>query len=697
MTAFGTPAPRLVVGVDTGGTFTDVILLDAATGEVWTAKTPSTPDDPSLGFARGIAEVLEAAHRDGAGIARVLHGTTIATNLILEGKGAATALVTTAGFRYVLEIGRQDVPRRASLFAWIKPKRPIPPERIFEVEERIGPDGKVIVPLGEAGVRAAARAIGSLGVASVAVVLLHSYANPEHERRVAALLREEIPRAQISLSSSVLPVFREYERSMTTLLNASVMPVVVRYLARLEEQLAAAAITAPLLIMKSNGGVASTRSLRRAPVETALSGPAAGAVAACHAGAGCKAGDLIAIDIGGTSADITLVADGRLRLTTSGRVGDWPLGLPMVDILTIGAGGGSIARVAEGGALTVGPASAGAVPGPACYGRGGTEATVTDAHLVLGHLPPYLLGGDFPLDVAAAEKAVCRLAEPLGMEPEAAARGILAIVDSNMAGAIRVASVEQGHDPRQLALLAFGGAGGLHAGALARLLGMARIIVPPGPGVLSARGLLLSDLKAEFARTALQRAGAFDCRSIARTFAELEAQARAWLDAEGVPETARSLKRHASLRYRHQGFELFVPWEGRDVSDRSARATVAAFHRRHERLYTFAQEDTPVEIVTLRVDAAGAFPPPAARELPAGGPIADARQGAQAVAFADGRAMVPVYARGRLGAGAVIEGPAILTERDATTLLLPGQAGTIDRFGNLIVEEGSAPAAAAAG
>jgi N-methylhydantoinase A len=365
----------------------------------------------------------------------------------------------------------------------------------------------------------------------------------------------------------------------------------------------------------------------------------------------------------------------------------------MVDILTIGAGGGSIARVGDGGALTVGPASAGAVPGPACYGRGGQEATVTDAHLVLGHLPPYLLGGDFRLDVAAAERAVrSGVAEPLGMDLEAAARGILAIIDSNMAGAIRVASVEKGHDPRQFALLAFGGAGGLHAGALARLLGMPRIIVPPSPGVLSARGLLLSDLKAEFARTCLQKAGAYDCRVIARTFAELEAQARAWLDAEGVAEAARGLTRHASLRYRHQGFELFVPWAAGEVSEPSARATVAAFHRLHERLYTFAQEDTPVEIVTLRVDAVGTFPPPAARELPPAGGSAEALQGTQAVAFAGARTMVPIYARGLLGAGALIAGPAILTERDATTLLLPGQAGTVDRFGNLIVEEVAAPA-----
>ncbi len=682
-------AGRLLVGVDTGGTFTDVTLLDTASGRVWTAKTPSTPHDPARAFAEGIAAALQRIGRDSTDVGRVLHGTTIATNLILEGKGAATALLTSAGFKYVLEIGRQDVPRRASLFAWIKPKRPVPPERIFEVRGRIGPDGREIAPLAEADVRAAARAIKSLGIGAVAVVLLHSYANAEHERRALAILRAELPAAVISLSSSVLPVFREYERSMTTLLNASVMPVVSGYLARLEGRLGATGIAAPLLIMKSNGGVTSTRAVRRAPIETALSGPAAGAVAAGYVGSGCGRSRLIAIDIGGTSADITLIEDGRPRLTTRGRVGDWPVGLPMVDIVTIGAGGGSLARVSEDGALSVGPASAGAVPGPACYPNGGSEPTVTDAHLVLGHLPPYLLGGSFALDVAAARRAIAeRIAAPLRMHLEAAARGILAIVDSNMAGAMRIACVEQGHDPRDFSLLAFGGAGPLHGGALARLLGMSTLIVPPGPGVLSALGLLLCDLKAEFARTCLQKAGAFDYRGIAHTFAELEAEARAFLDAEGVPEAARRLSAHASLRYRHQGFELFVPWAGNTITEQSTQATVAAFHRQHERLYTFAQEDTPVEIVTLRVDALGLLPPPARRELPAAGRLADARIGTQSVAFEEGRSEAAIYARERLGQGARVDGPAIITELDATTLLREGQTGIVDRYGNLIVSVG---------
>jgi N-methylhydantoinase A len=679
---------RLIVGIDTGGTFTDVTLLDPASGRIWTAKSPSTPSDPSRGFGDGIAESLKAAGLTGADLARVLHGTTVATNLILEGKGAPAALVTSAGFKYVLEIGRQDVPRHASLFAWVKPKRPVPPEHIFEVGGRIGPDGRELLALDESAARAAARAIKARGIGSIAVVLLHSYANPTHEKRLAAILAEELPDVLVSLSSEVLPVFREYERCMTTILNAAVMPVMASYVDRLDRRIAEQGIAAPLLLMKSSGGVTSVRTVRRAPVMTALSGPAAGAVGAAYVGAASGHHNLIAIDIGGTSADICLIQGGEPGLTTNGRVGEWPIGLPMVDLVTIGAGGGSIARLSDSGALTVGPQSAGAVPGPVCYRRGGIEPTVTDAHLALGHLPPYLLGGRFPLDVEAARDAIARrVGGPLGLSVEAAARGILAIVDNNMVGAIRLVSVERGHDPRDFALLPFGGAGPLHGGALARLLGTPAILVPPGPGVLSALGLLACDLKAEFTRTCLQNASAFDASALGQVFDGLQAEALAWLDTEGVPEAARRIAWYASLRYRHQGFELGVPWAGRAVTEASVAATVAAFHRLHERLYTFAQEDMPVEIVTLRVDARGSFPPPAMPELPPAGPLEAARTATQTIFAEDGPAPAPIYARERLGAGARIAGPAILTQLDATTLILSGQIAVADRLGNLLIHE----------
>jgi N-methylhydantoinase A len=405
-------------------------------------------------------------------------------------------------------------------------------------------------------------------------------------------------------------------------------------------------------------------------------------------GASAGSGNLIGIDIGGTSADVSLIKDGGHRLTTHGHVGGWPLGLPMLDIVTIGAGGGSVARVSETGALTVGPQSAGADPGPVCYGRGGEHPTVTDAHLVLGHLPPYLLGGRFPLDVTAARAAILeRIARPLRMSLHAAARGILAIVDNHMVGAIRLVSVERGHDPRDFVLLAFGGAGPLHGGALARLLGIGKILVPPGPGVLSALGLLVSNLKAEFSRTCLQRAGAIDRALIARVFAEMQAAAVAWLEAERVPDGARKITWTASMRYRHQGFELFVPWAGRAVSEQTIAATVAAFHRMHERLYTFAQEDTPVEIVTLRVDAEGVFPPPQLRTLDAGGNPDDAIIARQTMHLETGPVEAPIYDRALLGAGARIDGPAILTQLDATTLVLSGQTAETDRYGNLAISE----------
>ncbi|MBX9698374.1 MAG: hydantoinase/oxoprolinase family protein, partial [Acetobacteraceae bacterium] len=485
------PDAPLLVAVDIGGTFTDITLQDAATGEAWTAKTPSTPRDPSEAFVSGVGLALAQAGRRAEAIGRVLHGTTVATNLILEGRTAPTALITTAGFRHVLEIGRADLPRRDNLWSWVKPQRPVPPSRVFEVAGRIGAGGEELAPFDEAGMRAAARAAADSGARAVAICFLHAFANPAHERRALAILAEEAPGLAATASCDVLPVVREYERSMATVLNAAVMPAVSTYVARLEERLGEAGIAAPLLLMKSNGGVAGAAAIRRQPLQTALSGPAAGVVGARAVAEAAGEPDIITVDIGGTSADICLLAGGRIGLTQSGRVGPWPLPLPMVDMVTIGAGGGSLARVGDSGALTVGPASAGADPGPACYGKGGEEPTVTDAHLVLGHLPPSLLGGRMALDPALAEQAVrTRIAQPLGLSVEDAARGILAIADNNMVGAIRVVSVERGHDPRGFALVPFGGAGPLHGCALAELLGITRVLVPPAPGVLCAQGLL---------------------------------------------------------------------------------------------------------------------------------------------------------------------------------------------------------------
>ena len=677
-----------VIGVDTGGTFTDVTLYDPASGRFLVAKTPSTPHDPSEGFGNGLSEVLALAGMQGSQVGRVLHGTTVATNLILERKGPQAAMIVTRGFRYVLEIGRHDIPRRSNLFTWQKPPRPVPPEHIWEVAGRIDPDGSEHEALDEAALRQAAREIAAEGIGTVGIVLLHSYANPAHEQRAAQILREEHPGVLVSVSSEVLPVLREYERSVVTLLNAYVMPTVSSYVAKLEQRAEQRGISAPLLLMKSSGGVASTRAIRRTPVETALSGPAAGIVGATFTAQQAGFADLITIDIGGTSADIALVRGGQPGLTTNGRIADWRVTLPMVDLTTIGAGGGSLARISETGGLVVGPESAGAVPGPVCYRRGGTQPTVTDAHLVLGHLPERLLDGSFALDKAAARAAIAeRIAGPLGLGVEAAARGILDIINNTMQGAIRIVSVERGHDPKDFALVPFGGAGPLHGGALARLIGCPTQLIPPAPGVLSALGLLASSLRAEFSRSCVQRGGRFDLDRIATVLAELTRDARAWLAGEGVPEASRRLSWHASLRYEDQGSELTLPWAGANADQAALDATLAAFHAEHERLYSFRLDDVPVEMVTLRVDAVGLLPALQLREIPRGGSAEAAIAGYQTVALASGPVEVPVYNRVRLGAGAVLRGPCVVTQLDATTVLLPGQVAEVHPWGALVVRE----------
>ena len=682
-----TGSMRYAVAVDTGGTFTDVTLFDRDTGQMWTAKTPSTPDDPSRGFMTGIETALQLAGITPAELAQVFHGTTVATNLILEGKGAEVGLLTTAGFKHVLEIGRQDIPRRANLFSWIKPQRPVLPDRIFEIPERLDISGQVLTELDEEAVRQAAQRLQSGGVGAIAICFLNSFINPQHERRAAELVREVHPDALISVSSDVLPVFREYERSMATVLNVYVMPALSRYIAQLESRLKAVNAEAPLLIMKSNGGVVGATEAQRAPVQTALSGPAAGVVGARFIGTASGFKDIIGIDIGGTSADICLIKNRDYSLTGKGAIGEWPLAFPMLDINTVGTGGGSIASVSETGALTVGPTSAGAHPGPACYGRGGERATVTDAHVVLGHLPPYLLAGKMPLDVDASRRAVDQhVARPLGLSVEQAARGILSISDNDMVGAIRVLSVERGHDPRDFALIAFGGAGPLHGGSLAKLLGIRTVIIPPAPGVLSSMGLLVSQLRTDYTRTCFETPPDFNYARIASTYAELEAEAMLWFDRERVPASARRLTRRASLRYRHQGFELDTPWAGDEISAATTEQTIEAFHRLHEQLYTFAQRDTPVELVTLQVVAVGELSQPRLTERRAGGGLADARIDQIAVHFEDGTQTVPIYDRDQLANGISFLGPALVTQLDSTTLIHSDQQVTCDQFGNLIVE-----------
>ncbi len=617
---------------------------------------------------------LDQAGAGASSINRVLHGTTVATNLILEGKCADTALITTAGFRHVLDIGRQDIPRAANLYAWRKPRRPVAASHILEIVERVGPGGIVLTPLDEASVAEAAEACRRLGVRAVAICLLHSFAHPDHERRVATLLRAALPEIAVTASVDVLPVVREYERSLAAILNAGVMPAVSTYVARLEHRLASAGIASKLLLMQSNGGVAGAATIRRAPALTALSGPAAGVVGARNVAAAAGIADIITVDIGGTSADICLIKDGRIGLTQRGKVGDWPLPLPMVDMVTVGAGGGSIALAADGG-LTVGPASAGAVPGPACYAAGGTAATVTDAHVVLGHLPSGLLGGRIPLDRALAERAVQdEVATPLGLGLVEAARGILAIADNNMVGAIRVVSVERGFDPRAFTLVPFGGAGPLHGCALADLLGIQTVLVPPAPGVLCAEGLLAADLKAEFSRT-LPRADRPDPAVATPLLHALHAEAESWLDAEAVPAGDRRIETVALMRYAGQGSELPVPWTG------DAEALSQAFAAAHQALYGFTM-DARIELVTLRVEASGRFA--SAPPTPAAAPHASPPE-TTSMQLPDGPRLVPVLRRDAMPAGFAAAGPLIVTQEDTTTVLPPGWSLRAEPSGALLL------------
>jgi N-methylhydantoinase A len=681
------------VAIDVGGTFTDITYADAATGESWVAKTPSTPTDLATGFIAAVRKALAMAGREPADVLRVLHGTTTATNAILEGKTPPTALITTAGFKYVLEIGRHDIPRHGNLYGWSKPVRPITPDRIFEVSERLDADGGVLTALDEDAARAVARQLAQLGVPAVAVVFLHAYANPAHEQRMQAILREEYPETLVSLSSEVLPQFREFERTMATALNAAVMPPVSRYVGVLRQALDAEGVRAPLLIMKSDGGVTSAATCVRQPVQTVLSGPAAGVIGAIGIARTAGFADIISIDVGGTSADICLVRDGRPEITKDGAIGAFPLKLPIIDINTIGAGGGSIA-VAAAGRLTVGPRSAGAEPGPVCYGRGGTEPTVTDAHLVLGRIPAALLGGELPLDVRAARTAIeSRVARPLKLGLDEAAAGIVEITDNNMARAIRTVSVGRGHDPRRFALIAFGGAGPLHACRLAELLDIPTVIIPPRPGVLSTWGLLDTDIRTSFSRTAgpaARRAttDGGDVSGVEATWGELEVQARAWLDSEQVSRERQRLERSADLRYQHQSFELTCPLGEGPVTRERLAALVETFHREHRRLYTYDLPSAVVELVNLRVTAIGHLPQRATAAAPAGGgDAASARVGEREVYFArGGRQSTPGYSRAKLTPGMTFAGPALIDQEDATVLVAPGFRARVDQALNIILE-----------
>jgi N-methylhydantoinase A len=647
------------LGVDVGGTFTDLVAL--VDGRLVTAKVPSTPADQS----EGVMASVEAA--DVREVTAFAHGMTVATNALLERRGAKTALVTTEGFRDLIEIGRQD---RAHLYdlAAVRPPALVPRELRFTVRERMGPEGE-LEPLDEASLGEAVERVGQAEVEAVAVCLLFGFLHPEHERRVGEALRDALPGVHVSLSSEVLPEFREYERLSTTAADAYLGPRLGSYLSRLGSRAEDGGLPVPL-VMRSSGGVAEIGHAAEAAAACVLSGPAGGVVGAAYAARASGYAEVLSFDMGGTSTDVAPILGGEAQTTTEFVVAGVPIRLPMVDVHTVSAGGGSIARADPGGALRVGPRSAGADPGPAAYGRGGEEPTVTDANLVLGYLADGAeLGGELVLRRELAERALANVGRELGLDPLETALGVVRVANAEMTRALRVISVERGLDPRDFALVAFGGAGGMHACALAEELGLATVLVPKAGGVLSALGLAISDVRRDYLRPFFAPLDGIDLDELEGAFAELEAQARADLDRP-------SLRRRADLRHRRQSFELTVEADATD-------ALRERFLESHQRRYGYRMEDEPVELVNLRVVGTLEVDKPELREEPAdGSPEATSRE----IVVDGDQHDAAVFSREEMGSGSGVEGPAVVEFREATCVVRPGWAGSVDDAGTLVLE-----------
>jgi N-methylhydantoinase A len=677
------------IGVDSGGTFTDVCLFEEVTGRVEVWKVPSTPDDPSHGIAQGTDEGIGRVGASPAWVGYFGHGTTVATNALIQHRGVRTGLITTDGFRDLLEIGRQKRPDLYDLQV-DKPEVLVTRDLRIEVPERIRYDGTIETKLDEGAVRQAVRALKAAGVQAVAVCFLYGFVRTEHEEAAMRILGEEFPEAFACASHGVAPEFREFERLSTAVVNAYLGPVMQGYIGRLADRLRALGVAATPHLTQSNGGVIGFDAAARLPVRTVLSGPSTGVVGAQAVGRLAGINDLITFDMGGTSTDVALLVNGECRLAGEATVHGYPIKAPMLDIHTVGAGGGSIAYVDSGGLLKVGPRSAGADPGPVCYDRGNVEPTVTDANVLLQTLnPEYLLGGRMRVRQDLARAAAGRLAKHLGMDTLATAQGILAVVTANMAKAIRVISVQRGHDPRDYTLAAFGGAGPLHAARLAKELDITRILVPRNPGILCAMGLLLTDLRADFAATRLTTLGQAAIPTIADAFAALEARAGEWFVEEGIAPSAQRLTRTIDMRYAGQNYELPVPLPEGNVTKATLDALADGFAAAHKRMYGFVAEGEAVQVVTFRIEAAGVVRKASFSPHPdAGADASSAVIGRREVWLpeAGGFVSCPVYDRERLQAGNRISGPAIVEQMDATTLVLPGMTARVEPYMSLILE-----------
>jgi N-methylhydantoinase A len=681
--------PRLRIGIDVGGTFTDLCLFDEDVGDLHVAKVPSTPADPSQGILAGLQTILERQGTPGSDVVYLAHGTTVATNTLIQHNGARAGLITTRGFRDLLEIGRQTRPDLYDLQV-DRPEPLICRDLRLEVSERVYSDGRVLTPLNWDEVVAAVGQFKVAQVEAVALCFLFSYLMPEHEARVRELVAQEYPEAYLSVSHDILPEFREYERLSTTVVNAYLGPMVSRYIARLGEHIHNLGIPATPYITQSNGGIISLEAAQQQPVRTVLSGPSTGVMAAAYIGQQVGYPHVISFDMGGTSTDVSLVERGQPRLTTERDIEGYPVKTPMIDVHTVGAGGGSIAWIDRGGLLKVGPQSAGADPGPVCYGRGGTAVTVTDANVVLHILNPHhLLGGDMPIEAQAAQAALVPLAEQLQMEPLDVARGILAVVVANMIRAIQIISVQEGYDPRDFALVAFGGAGPLHAGWIARELDIRRILIPERPGIACAFGLLVTDMRSDYTRSKLMPIEEVNLAEVRAIFRDLEAQGQDWLAAECIPPERRVLRRAVDMRYIGQNYELTVPLPGGALGPAEIDDLLQAFYRVHERTYGYYAEAEPVQLVTFRVEALGQVPKAELKEYPAGrtnlaAALVETRQ-VYLGKVDGGFVSCPVYRRQGLQPGDQLAGPAIVEQMDTTALILPGQQATVDRWGTIVI------------
>ena len=678
------------LGVDVGGTFTDLFLVsDSDGGAQFRVKTPSTPADPSDGVLGGVGRICEEAGIEVSELRNILHGTTVATNAVLESKGARVGLITTAGFKQILHLARSQTP--GPLAGWIIMIKPDPPASLADTREaleRMDARGATVLPVDEQQVEDIVRDLVDSGVESLTVGLVNSYVNPAHEEQIGAIVERLYPGFPVTLSAHVLPEFREYERTLTACMNSYVRPRVATYVNHLRTELNEIGATAEVNLLRSDAGLMTIAEAARNPIYGILSGPSGGVAGALYVARKAGFENILTFDMGGTSTDVALCQNGEPTIGRETSIGHFRIKVPSVNVHTVGAGGGSIAHVPElTKALRVGPQSAGAEPGPAAYGKGGTEPTVTDANVVLGHLPPQLLGGEMELDADAARAAVQQVADAMGLASvEEAAEGILAIVNENMAGALRLVSVQRGHDPREFALVAYGGAGPLHANAVAEIMGSFPVLVPPAPGLLCAIGDLVADFRDEFAQTYIRVLSEADQGDVASILESLGERAKAFLDDEGIEPDRQNIAYSADMRYHRQGYEIPVAVDPADVRANGLGGLEERFNALHEQLYGFRMHDTQAEIVNLRAVGAGAVPKP---ELPTGDLGPPDPSGAvveeYGVVFDGERLPTKIYDRAKLRPGAVLGGPAIVTEFDSTTVVLPGHRAAVDANFNILI------------